>query len=531
VEDEIWRPGYDGPTPVSAGISFDRFASTDSTRRAPVRRPWRLAVAASAVGAMMLVAVVVIGPLSPGIDPQGAVELVLPIIVVEDDRWEFSSSDGAESTAGEPLRRLESLDTPFAGTDLRRLPTELAPLWTTEVAQLVADGSDSATTWVEAVDDRYVVVGIGDARTLEAPAAVLALDASSGERLWANQVESRIDQVEFVAAIDDVLVLTINTKVLALDLPTGSELWSGRLAKVGGPVERIERLEGTDLLAVMSSDPDHPIRLIEPRTGATVGEMAGDIIGTDHRGRWYVLRGDKILEFDLVRRSDEDPSNGRSVSTADGELVGAVDSGSRSAVAVVDGSLVTTLDEMLAVGPLEADGERITGTDGLTPLTIDLNTPEWVVLVRGIIALGGSAFATVGGGTVSGAEVIDGSIRFAWQRRGTVTADFATERGVVLLVGTNGGAAQTLVDGSTGETIASLTMSPGLFDALEVVGTGIVTRRTSRQGLRIAGLDLDGNELWALDGSIPVSVGKRIVVQSTPQADGSFEVTAYGSLG
>lgn len=537
MDDEIWRPGYDGPAPVSGAASFDRVASPQSPPRASDRRPWRLVAVATAVGATALVAVVVVvvDSLSSRVQPEGVAEVVPPIDV-DDDRLKFSSSEGADFVDGEPLRLLDDPAAPFAGADARRLPTDLLPRWTIELGTLVADGGANSQTWVEVVDRRYVVVGTGDARRFAGPAAVSVLDASSGERLWSTQVDARIDLVEFVAAIDDSLVLTIGTEILALDAPTGSELWAGRLAKTEAGPEQMSSLPGTDLLAVTSPSPGASVRLLDPTTGATVGEMIGEVLGTDDRGLWYVLRGAKLMKFDLAPQNAEPPSaeppNGSdSIPTIDSELVGTIDSEQSRVAAVIGGSLVAMVDEKLAVGPLDADGERITGPNGMTPLTIDSGTPAALPPVGGIIALGGSAFAAVGSGTLTGAEVVDGSIRFAWQRRGAVSASFATERGVMLLIGTEGGSAQTLIDGATGEPIATLTMSPGFFDALDVVGNGIVTRRTSGDGVRIAGLDLDGNELWALDGSTPVSVGDGVVVRSTPQADGSFEVVAYGDRG
>ena len=526
VEDEIWRPGYDGPAPVSGDTIYDRDASSGHERRVRRRRLWRLASAVIAAGATALAATLVAGPLPVRPDAQGALDVTPPIEVIDEDRLQFSSSEDVDFTADEPLRLLDDPSTPFAGADPRRLPSELSTRWSTELAPLVADGGANATTWVHAVDSRYVIVGIGDARSLTGPAAVHVLDAATGDRLWVTQVESRIDQVEFVAAIDDSLVVTIGSEIVALDLGSGLQLWSDRLTRVDGSLEQVRHLEGTDLLARSSPDPTGPIRLVEPSTGAVAGQLVGQVLGPDRQGRWSVLRGGKILGFDLAPRP-----NGGSEPVGEAKLLGAVDAERSRDVAIVGDWLVATVDEMLAFGPLELNGERATGPGGLTPLTTELDTPDVMVLVRGFVPLGGSAFAIIGSGMVQGAEIRDGTIRFAWQRRGTVTASFSTERGVVLLVGTDGGSAQTLVDGATGETIAPLTMSPDLFDVLEVAGNGVVARRTSQDGLRIAGLDLDGNEMWALDGSAPVSVGDRTVVRSISQPDGSFEVAAYGDPG
>ncbi|MGB3733642.1 MAG: hypothetical protein WA964_01700 [Ilumatobacter sp.] len=261
VDDEIWRPGYGGPAPVSGETSLDRATSADDLPMAAGRRSWRLVAAVVALGAVAVTAVVVIGSQAPDLDARSAIEETPPIDVIDDDRLEFATSEPTALGGGGPLQLLDDPSAPYAGADTRRLPMDVVPRWTTALPPLVADGGANATTWVEAVDSRSVIVGI------------------------------------------------------------------------------------------------------------------------------------------------------------------------------------------------------------------------------------------------------------------------------VLLLETDGGSAQTLVDAASGETIVALTMSPGLFGVLEVAGNGIITGRTSRDGSRVAGLDLDGNELWALDGSTPVSIGDGIVARSTPQPDGSFEVTAYGDPG
>ncbi len=531
VDDEIWRPGYGGPAPVSGETSLDRATSADDLPMAAGRRSWRLVAAVVALGAVAVTAVGVIGSQAPDLDARSAIEETPPIDVIDDDRLEFASSEPTALGGGGPLQLLDDPSAPYAGADTRRLPTDVVPRWTTALPPLVADGGANAATWVEAVDSRSVIVGIGDARSLTGPAAVHVIDASTGTSTWSMQVETRIDNVEVIAAIGDVLVLTVGIEIVARDLRDGSQLWSSELTEVDGTLQQISPLQGTDLLQLSTPDPEDPIDLVDPATGTVVGELVGDVLGSDGDGRWYVLRGDKLLEFDLNPGLGAESTGAGSVPTIVSDLIATIDSERILAAAVVGTSLVATADGRLAVGPLAVDGERASGPGGFTPLSTEFDTPDELVLVSSFEPLGGAAFAVVGGGKVSGAEVLDDTVRFAWQRRGTVTATYPTERGIVLLLGTDGGSAQTLVDAASGETIVALTMSPGLFGVLEVAGNGIVTGRTSRDGSRVAGLDLDGNELWALDGSTPVSIGDGIVARSTPQPDGSFEVTAYGDPG
>lgn len=554
--DEIWRPDYAGPPPVSpaASVDIDRFAGSDpGVEDGRGGRRWgaRTAAASALVGAVALASTVVIGAVRSGESPEAAAEsegaVAARVDALDSTSRPAEGERIEQGIYGDRLDLLDGTGQRYVGADPRRLPIEVEPRWTVSLGPLAEGTGVNRRTWIEAVDTRYVVVGIGDLDSLRGPSVVFVLDAVTGRTIWVLQVAAAIDEVEFVAAIGDALVLTIADDVVAHDLRSGSQLWSSDLFFVSGSSEQVTTLRGTDLLARSSPEPGAPITLVEPATGAPVGVLTGDVLGSDGAGRWYVLRGDKVLEFDLARPSAERPGGdaslpgnsdelaGSELPDGDGvldgissELVGTMDSELNPVAAVVGDSLVTIVDGMLAVGALSVEGDRNVGAGGLTPLTVDVDRPQSLVLVRSIIPLAGSAFVTVGGGTISGAEVANGTIRFSWERPGTVTETFPTERGIVLLIGTEGGAAQTLVDAATGSTIAPLTMAPGLFDALEVVGNGIVTRRTSQAGSRIAGLDLDGEEMWSLGGTGPMAIGDRFVVRSTSQADGSFEVTAYG---
>ena len=515
VDDEIWRPGYTGPPPVIARPVFDAEPiEADPGAPAPAIGGWRRRTAALGIGAMLLVSGVVVVVLRTA--PDAVTGAVSPPAPVVEELAVAATRTDVEETSGPPL----DVSRAERSTAARRLPNNVVPRWTSQLAPLVADGGANATTWVEAVGGRYVVVGIGDARSLTGPAAVHVLDAATGDRMWSIQVDNRIDQVDYVASIDEMLVLTVGDEIVAHDLRDGTALWSGRLGQGDGRPPTVERLEGTDLLGITRED--GAIEVVNPATGSVVVEMVGDLVGVDRLGRPVMLRGDKLLAFDLGDAVPGPPGTS--------ELVAAVDADATRFVAVVGDALIGTVDDGLALGRLTEGSDRPAGPDGLTPLRTDFGRPDSMVLVRDVVPLGDVAFVTVGGGVLGGAEITGDTIRFAWQRRGVATGVYPTDDGVVLLVGTDGGAAQTLVDGATGETIASLTMTPGLFDALTVAANGIVTLRTSRGGPRVAGLDMNGTELWSLSGAAPVSVGDGVVVRSLPQPDGSFVVTAYGSL-
>lgn len=547
VDDEIWRPDYDGPAPISGPTSLDGVvppgdggsAGVDaddrggSTSPAPIAAVLKRVVLVAALAIPLVVAVLVVTTWRPGVDIEAALADVAVgdltggnvTDVAADDVAPAGSSESGEtsleSARGEPLDPLAGVDGRFAGADPRRLPTSIEPSWSVALPRRAADGGESALTWAELVDDRYVLVGVGDGRLPEGPAIVHGLEAGTGAELWSTEIASRVSNVTIVAAIDDIAVLSTGSEIVTLDLADGSVLWDRRLPEPDGDRVSVALLGGTDVLAV--TDSDAPTQLISATTGAAFRQVFGEFVGTDGAGRWFERRGDKLFESDLRDQDDGDGAR-----YAEPELVATLDSSLGRFAAIIDDFLVTTADGQLATGPIVANGERTVGDRGLTPLVASSDPPVPLVSVQGVTPLGGSTFAVFGGGTVTGAQVTTDGVRFGWQRPGVITNTYATERGAVILLGTDGGAAQTLIDGATAETIAPLTMAPGLFDSLEVVGNGVITRRTSADGQRIAALDLDGNEMWALDGSTPVAIGDGLVVRSTSEPDGSFTVTAYG---
>lgn len=531
VDDEIWRPGYDGPEPVASTAVIDAAARTHGRSERPLRRRTRgmpVIVGALACG-LAVVASIAVSVSVRDVVARGTLAAGQPLAVAD-------AAVGHAQTSDDPVGREESsaplddLGRPLAMSDQPRIPDALGQRWTTELAPLGADSGASATTWIEAIGDRYVVVGIGDTRALSGPSAVHVLDAATGRSIWVAQFESRLDRIRFVDVIGQSFVVVVDSDAVAFDVATGNELWSKELTPADGGLQHIERLDGTDLLGLFSLDPDRSVVVLNPATGATVAEMIGEIIGNDLQGRWHVLRGGKVFEFDLGVRGVPAGSAGAQPGAIVGALIATVDASAGQPVAVAGDALVTTTDGELAFGRFETGGERIIGPGGLTPLTTAIGAPGDLVSITGLIPLGGSAFVVVGGGVVRGAEVVDGSIRFVWARSGSVEAVHPNERAVRLVIASDGDSTRTLVDGATGDSVIVLSSTPGPVDTLDVVANGVVLHGLSREGFRVAGLDAVGDELWTLDGSAPVSVGSDTVVRSLPRADGSFEVTAYGGL-
>ncbi|HSP29512.1 MAG TPA: hypothetical protein VLN74_13250, partial [Ilumatobacteraceae bacterium] len=285
-------------------------------------------------------------------------------------------------------------------------------------------------------------------------------------------------------------------------------------------------LIGTPFIARLPASPDRLVSLVDAVSGRDVGTIVSESTATgrpagwstDRRGRWYVIDGDEVVEYDLKAELGE------------ATVIGRLDDVSTPRI-VVD-SRLAVVDESGAI--------TIRGVGARGPLTVSADVPG---PVRSMTPVSGSNFVVTTPGSIAGVSVEGDTADVTWSRRdGAVVADHPVEGGTLLQVATRGGAATQLVDGLTGETVEHLTMVPGALQALVVAGDGIVALRTSELGAELAGIDLDGTERWLIPGSMPVVVGDRIVVRATPidaidvvdenpaQPSQQLRITAYGDV-
>ena len=491
VSDEIWRPGYQGPAPVSAPIKFP--PETDPVPRLPEQdpvpaamgRPRRRPSTGTIVG---IVAVV-------------AMSATIVTLVTNSNR------EPADSTSAPAVERFALPDVvatdgvPFAGADPRRLPGTLDPIWSQSVP--AAEGDD---VWVEVIDRRSVLVAIGPDQTMPTGSSVLqSLDAETGITRWSTDFAVAPDSLAFVAANADSIAVIIDGTLTGIDAATGASVWTfgGTAAIIES---NVERLVGTDILAIGS--PDGTSTLVDMTTGDTVGQLDGPTIATDQLGQFYVRRDDDIVRYDL--------GNGFSSPTM-------VAAGLGDPVVAVVGRRVITSGPEGWTASIAAD-ERLGLERGVLDGSEDFPT------AAAILPMVGTTFVVAGAGVIVGADLDGGDIRFAWKRDGTVTAMYPTERGFLVHAASRGGAAQTIYDGRNGNAVVTLTVTAGLFDSLVVAGNGVLTKKTDPDGPRLAGLDLDGNEMWAIRDVTAASVGDRLIVTTTRLDDGSVRLDAVGDL-
>jgi outer membrane protein assembly factor BamB len=390
---------------------------------------------------------------------------------------------------------------PFVGADPKRLPDRLDSIWSRTVP---ADATDDV--WVEVIDRRFAVVVVGDDRASPTASSVLrSLDAESGVTRWSIDLEVPPRAVSFVAATADTVALIVAGQLIGIDSATGEEVW--RLVRAQ-PIfaSGVNRLRGTGFLAIRASGGTST--LVDITSGETVGQLEGPTIGTDHLGRWFVRRGADIVAYDLGDGFQEP------VLVA----VGVED----PVVAVLGREVLASSSEGWNVSAVSA--EEI-GFERDVPEGAD----EFPTAVA-ILPMLGTTFVVAGPGSIVGANLDGRTMRLGWMRNGAVTAMYPTERGFLIHAATEGGAIQTIYDGRTGDDLATLTITPGQLESLEVTANGLLTKEASSDGTRLAGLDLDGTEIWSIRDVQEASVGDRLIVTTKRLDDGSVRLDAVGDI-
>lgn len=542
--DEIWKPDYAGPDPVSdavrpftnvlekprsapaSGASRTADASTaapvmswpspdermphveDQRESARPRRGTALAVTLSialVVGAGIVV-------MSDGDDEVEVAVLADEIRAVSEQPVAPEPSAAADVTG--------SLDggrggAPYAGADRRRLPQEISLRWSRPLApeDPVVEDYDSV---VHVVDAQAVVAlhGPGGAQPI-AESRLETFAADTGDLLWSTTLPARASSFGLVGVVGDVLLVESSLgdrRLAAYGLADGVERWvhaepPGQFDVIG-EASGFELVAGSPLVARLPVVDVAPTLLFDSATGSSVGQLDGVVIGDDGVGAWHVSLDGQVSTHDL----SDGYSSGRPVArvgtpTARGD--------------VVDGRIVQPDGGRIFITRAEARGATIAVVDGET---FGVELPP---SIQAVSAMVGSTMLIMGSGEIVGARLVGNVIRPVWRRDGAVQRLYPTGNGYLLLVASQGGAQQEVVDGRNGRTLLPLTLSPGLFDSFTVTGNGIVARRLSSLGARVAAHDLTGEEIWSLPGGAPLAVGDLVVARVEMGADGPALAT-YG---
>lgn len=479
--DAIWKPGYDGPPPITGFDSeIDEHPPTAPDTRLRRRR---FGVVVALVALVSVGALVVVGPLG-------------------------SSDEVARVAAADP--------SVFGGPAARRLPDVATTLWTIDLPH---DGDH----WVEVIRRDVVIAAVASESAPPATTQIVAFDAATGEQRWTLDFPAPSSDVAVVGAIDDVLVLersdVADPIVVGIDLTSGETLWSADTAPNAGHIG----LVGTPFMARLPSPPDRNVTLIEAASGRDVGTIVSDPAAggrpagwsTDQRGTWFVIEEGMVVGYELTSAVGEPV------------VIGPVDDVSTQRMVV--GDRVAVVDDSGSLTFARSD------TNG--PQTAVAVSAEVPAPVRELTPVSDSDFVVSAPGSIAGVAVDGDTAGVTWSRReGVIVKHHPFVGGTLIEVATGGGGALQLVDGRTGRTVEQLTMVPGVLQALVVAGDGVVVVRSSDAGTRLAGIDLDGTERWSIPGSTPVLVGDRIVVRATAVDDDAerstrqLRITAYGDV-
>lgn len=512
VDDEIWRPGYDGPPPVpdvappdSAGVRRRRTGTEDSVPAESSTRAERVATARSPIGPDRVAVVLSVA------FTLAVTALIVRSFVDDDLTADVSSAPPEPATVlAEELAEVGVVPLvaePFAGADARRLPRRLDELWRTDLTGVSANSrtrlsvlADGAVVGLfDAVDDDGLDDG-GDSSVL------VLLDGIDGAQRWSRLFDGATRAFDVLGDVGDVIVVERRDgerrAVMGISVETGGMSW---LRETNGLVASTI-LEGTEL--VLQTSTDRELVFIDPRTGLEVDRMTGSLVATDHLGTWYLSDGATVSALDLGDGWTA-PVPLETLWVDDGEPV-----------SVVDGRVVVIEDGILQI---RGDGgypvrELTVGSGGLDS---DANFTQLIPMV-------GDSFVIVGSQATFGAAFDEtGDVDIRWRAEGTVIDSRPTDRGLSLILATDGGGSQRVVDASTGREIAMVEMLPGSIETLALVGNGIVVKKSALVGVERVGLDLDGNRLWSLAGEGPVAVGPSVVATFRP-SDAGVAVTALG---
>ncbi len=424
------------------------------------------------------------------------------------DVWIYPDFDGVGEVVVASGELVEPLvDEPFAGADRRRLPAQLDRRW----AARIVDVEATSGTGLDVLDDGSVI-GVFDDRSVgvgEVASVVIALDADDGSQRWRSQIGSTARDLRVLGEFDGVVVMerraVAGQSLLGLSAATGEVLWADEIERAAS----YSVVAGTSLVARDANTGSTPLSFIDPATGVEVGRPTGRRFAVDFRGTVFLRSGRDVSRLDLRDGWNppvpvgELPGDGVSASIVDGRVV-----------AIVDGDLQVRDDD--GTQRRAAIAGSVPGSDGST--------------FTESVPIGDDAIVLLGGGEVFGGVLLDdGDVDIRWQASGTPISFRPTDRGASIIMAMEGGGEQRVIDGSTGREITSVDMVPGAIDTLQLVGNGVVVKRTATVGTERVGLDLDGDQLWTLVGDGPLSVG-RGVVATYVEGDEGLVVTAYGDV-
>lgn len=398
----------------------------------------------------------------------------------------------------------------------QRLPAVADPLWEVELAN--ARGVLMPLNVSE--ESVVAVVGFEKLPPDGLPAvSIVVLDTSNGQERWRVEMQPSTGRHEVIAVVDGAVIVRSAAgpdmayrRLFAFDENSGAVLWErGFRGDWSATADNNAGLVYVGVRRPAASD-ESEVEVLDPRTGSRVNVVAGAYVGIDPDGRLVSRVSDTMF----------------ATSVDDRVLLGVIYPD--------DSPFALVGQEVVVAGRAESELSALSGAGESRQLSLTgstgISAPDAVTFLK---PLGESALLVSGAGAVHGATVGEDIVEILWRVVGALLDSATTDRGRSLLIGTESGARQRVVDSSTGRTIVNLELRPGVQTVLELVANGVVVPGVVNGTSVRAAVDLDGRELWTLPGTGPLAIGRGVVVDVThslvPGADrNGFRLVAYGDL-
>lgn len=338
---------------------------------------------------------------------------------------------------------------------------------------------DGSERWRSPVDD----IGIG-----RGPVAVVAgvvIVEGSAEASAAGSVAGSA-----AGTGDDDLDATVLT---AFDARTGAVAWTQTIE--AGMAYLIDRVSESVVVEYPGPGVGEigDVLVLDAAGGIVTGNV-GRFVALDPDRRLVTRAGDKFL----VTSGTDSTSTLLGVALEPGAPAAAVGAG----VLVDDGAPGTL--RFLDYGP---DGERVERPVRLVG-SPRIDPPSDIASLS---ALGESTVVVTGRGAVHGAVLDDDELSVRWRVDGLLVATAPSDRGSTLLVSSDGGALQRLVDASTGRKFFDAPTIGGAVDADDLFANGVVVPGGTGTAAFRNAYDLDGDFMWRLPRWGALAVGDRVV--------------------
>ncbi|RZL71748.1 MAG: quinoprotein [Rhodococcus sp. (in: high G+C Gram-positive bacteria)] len=316
-----------------------------------------------------------------------------------------------------------------AGTLVTATSTGGGTLWSADLTAAFDKGGGLSAGGLAVAGNRlFATSGYGE---------LVALDASSGQVLWRQRVDSPMSSAPATDG-QDVYVSGRDGSAWAIDAATGKVVWQvvgtpGKTAYVGSAAPTIgDRAvifpsAGGDLMAVLK---------IGGGTKVWQSSLAGKRLGRAY-ALTYDVTGDAVMSGKTLYAGS---GAGRTVavSVSSGEKIWSVGEGALSPVALAGGSLFLVNDEAQLVRLDAATGEEIWSVDMPYFTTDKIKKRKGIYAHYGPVLAGGRVMVVSSDGLLRAFDPTDGSLTYTAEIPGGAASQPAVAGGTLYVVGGNG---------------------------------------------------------------------------------------------